>query len=49
MGLPNPSSCETKFSAANGDSEEYIFPVQLADHDEDCGNLTRLIRIALAI
>ena len=40
MGLPNPSS-ETKFSGANGDREEFIFPVQLAK--SRIGNLTRLI------
>ena len=34
MRLPNPSR-ETKFSRANGDREESIFPVQLADHEQD--------------
>ena len=34
MGLPNPSR-ETKFSGANGDREYFIFPVQLADHEQD--------------
>ena len=35
MGLlPNPSR-ETKSSGANGEREEFIFPVQLADHEQD--------------
>ena len=34
MGLPNPSR-ETKFSGANGDNEYIIFPVQLADREQD--------------
>ena len=34
MGLPNPSR-ETKFSGANGDKELFIFPVQLADREQD--------------
>ena len=34
MGLPNPSR-ETKFSGANGDKESFIFPVQLADREQD--------------
>ena len=34
MGLPNPSR-ETKFSGANGDKEYFIFPVQLADGEQD--------------
>ena len=34
MGLPNPSR-ETKFSGANGDKEYFIFPVQLADREQD--------------
>ena len=34
MGLPNPSR-ETRFSGANGDREKIIFPVQLADHEQD--------------
>ena len=34
MGLPN-SSRETKFSGANGDKEYFIFPVQLADREQD--------------
>ena len=34
MGLPNPSR-ETKFSGANGDKEKIIFPVQLADREQD--------------
>ena len=34
MGLPNPSR-ETKFSGANGDREEFIFPFQLAEHGQD--------------
>ena len=34
MGLPNPSR-ETKFSGANGDRELFIFPVQLAEHEQD--------------
>ena len=34
MGLPNPSR-EMKFSGANGDREEFIFPFQLADHGQD--------------
>ena len=34
MGLPNPSR-ETKFSGANGDKEKFIFPVQLADREQD--------------
>ena len=28
-------SRETKFSGANGDREEIIFPAQLADHEQD--------------
>ena len=34
MGLPNPSR-EIKFSGANRDREEFIFPFQLADHGQD--------------
>ena len=34
MGLPNPSR-ETKFSGPNEVREEFIFPVQLADHEQD--------------
>ena len=34
MGLPN-SSRKTKFSGANEDREIFIFPVQLADHEQD--------------
>ena len=34
MGLPNPSR-EIKFSGANEDRDEIIFPVQLADHKQD--------------
>ena len=34
MGLSNPSR-ETKFSGANGDKEYFIFPVQLADREQD--------------
>ena len=34
MGLPNPSR-ETKFSGANGDREQFIFHVQLVDHEQD--------------
>ena len=34
MGLPNPSR-ETKFSGADGDKEQFIFPVQLADRKQD--------------
>ena len=34
MGLPNPYR-ETKFSGANGDREQFIVPVQLADHEQD--------------
>ena len=34
MGLPNPSR-EAKFSGANGDREEFIFIVQLADREQD--------------
>ena len=34
MGLPNPSR-ETILSGANGVREHFIFPVQLADHEED--------------
>ena len=34
MRLPNPSR-ETKFSGANGDREQFIFPVQLVDHEQD--------------
>ena len=34
MGLPNPSR-ETKFSGANEDKELLIFPVQLADREQD--------------
>ena len=34
MGLPNLSR-ETKFSGANGDREKLVFPVQLADHEQD--------------
>ena len=34
MGLPNPSR-ETKFSGANGDKEYFMFPVQLADREQD--------------
>ena len=34
MGLPNPSR-ETKFSGANGDKEQFIFPVQLAGREQD--------------
>ena len=34
MGLPSPSR-ETKFSGANGDKELFIFPVQLADREQD--------------
>ena len=34
MGLPNPYR-ETKFSGANGDREQFIVPVQLADHEKD--------------
>ena len=40
MGLPNPSR-ETKLLDANGDSEIFIFPVQLTT--SRIGNLTRLI------
>ena len=41
----NPS-CETNFSGANGDTEIFIFPVQLTT--SRIGNLTRLI-LPLAI
>ena len=34
MGLPNPSH-ETKFSGANVDREQFVFPVQLADYEQD--------------
>ena len=34
MGLSNPFR-EIKFLGANGDREEFIFPVQLADHEQD--------------
>ena len=46
MGLPNPSR-ETKFSGANGDSEMFIFPVQLTT--SRIGNLTRLILLLLYV
>ena len=39
-GLPNPFR-EAKISAANGDREIFIFPVQLTT--SRIGNLTRLI------
>ena len=45
MGLPNPSH-ETKFSGAEGDTEIFIFPVQVTTSRID--NLTRLI-LTLAI
>ena len=44
--LPNPS-LETKFSAANGDREISIFPVQLTT--SKIGNLTRLILLLLYV
>ena len=40
MGLPNPS-CETRFFRANADTENFIFPVQLATCRID--NFTRFI------
>ena len=40
MAQPN-SSRETKFSGANEDREQFIFPVQLTT--SRIGNLTRLI------
>ena len=41
MELSNPSR-ETKFSGANGDSDIFIFPVQLTSTSR-IGSLTRLI------
>ena len=44
MGRPNPSG-ETKFSGANGNRENFIFPVQLTT--SRVGNLTRSIHILI--
>ena len=35
MGLPNRSRETKKFSGANGDKKYFIFPVQLADREQD--------------
>ena len=36
-GTAEPVSRDQKFSGANGDKEWFIFPVQLADREQDWG------------
>ena len=35
-GTAKPASRDQKISGANGDKEYLIFPVQLADREQDC-------------
>ena len=46
MGRPNPSR-ETKFAGANGDSELFIFSIQVTT--SRISNLTRLIHTLLLL